>query len=104
VKGTNNVVERWIQPKIYPSRPENNAQYQRMFHGGCVYLFKGLFETGGAAFRFSSLVCFDWITTVGANKPWQWLLEAMHGEGTQLMASPAESRKAPPAGGRAGLT
>jgi hypothetical protein len=87
VKGANNVVERWIQPKIYPSRPENNAQFQRMFRGGCVYLFKGLYQTGGAAYRFSSLVCFDWIATVGAHKPWQWLLESMHNEGAQLMAS-----------------
>jgi hypothetical protein len=87
VKGVNNVVERWIQPKIYPSRPENNAQYQRMFRGGCVYLFKGLYETGGAAYRFSSLICFDWIATVGALKPWQWLLSSMHNEGALLMAS-----------------
>lgn len=87
VKGANNVVERWIQPKIYPSRPENNAQFQRMFHGGCVFLFRGIYETGGAAYRFSSLVCFDWIATVGALKPWQWLLSSMHNEGAQLLAS-----------------
>jgi hypothetical protein len=87
VKGVNNLVERWIQPKIYPSRPENNAQHQRMFRGGCVYLFKGLYETGGAAYRFSSLICFDWIATVGALKPWQWLLSSMHNEGASLMAS-----------------
>ncbi len=87
VKGANNVVERWIQPKIYPSRPENNAQFQRMFRGGVVYLFKGLYEAGGAAYRFSSLVCFDWIATVDASKPWQWLLHSMHNEGVPLMAS-----------------
>ena len=87
VKGANNLVERWIQPKIYPSRPENNAQFQRMFHGGCVYLFKGLYETGGAAYRFGRLVCFDWIATIGAYKPWQWLLGSMHNEGAQLLAS-----------------
>lgn len=87
IKGANNIVERWIQPKIYPSRPENNAQFQRMFRGGCVYLFKGLYATGGAAYRFSSLVCFDWIATVGANKPWQWLLKSMHTEGAQLLAT-----------------
>lgn len=87
VKGANNLVERWIQPKIYPSRPENNAQFQRMFRGGAVYLFKGFYETGGAAYRFSSLVCFDWIATVDASKPWQWLLGSMHNEGVPLMAS-----------------
>jgi hypothetical protein len=86
VKGANDVVERWIQPKIYPSRPENNAQFQRMFRGGCIYLFKGLYETGGAAYGFSSLVCFDWIATVGEHKPWQWLLQSMHTEGAPLMA------------------
>lgn len=87
VKGASNLVERWIQPKIYPSRPENNAQFQRMFRGGCVYLFKGLYQTGGDAYRFSCLVCFDWIATVGALKPWQWLLSSMHNEGSPLMAS-----------------
>jgi len=87
IKGKDNTVERWIQPKLYPSRPENNAQFQRMFRGGCVYLFKGLYASGGAAYRFSSLVCFDWIATIGANKPWQWLLNSMHSEGAQLLAT-----------------
>ena len=52
-----------------------------------MYIFKGLYATGGAAYRFSSLVCFDWIATIGANKPWQWLLNSMHSEGAQLLAS-----------------
>jgi len=55
-----------------------------MFRGGCVYLFMGLYETGGSACRFSSLVCFDWIATIGANKPWQWLLNSMHNEGARI--------------------
>lgn len=87
VKGANNVVERWIQPKIHPSWPENNAQFQRMFHGGCIYLFKGRYETGGAHYRFSTLICYDWIATVEGNKPWQWLLNSMDTEGAQIGAS-----------------
>jgi hypothetical protein len=87
IKGADNRVERWIQPKLHPSRPENNAQYQRMFQGGCIYLFKGLYEAGGASYRFSSLVCFDWIATIGASKPWQWLLSAIHNEAAPMLAT-----------------
>lgn len=86
VKGANNVVERWIQPKIHPSGPENNAQLHRMFCGGCVYLFKGHYETGSSWYRFSTLICFDWIATVGDKKPWQWILESMDIEGSELGA------------------
>jgi len=87
VKGADNVVERWIQPKIHPSKPENNAQFQRMFHGSCVYLFRGRYAAGGAHYRFSTLICFDWIAPVEGNKPWQWLLNSMDAEGAQFGGS-----------------
>jgi len=67
VKTTNNeghVVMRWIQPKLCPSWPEENIFARDMFEGKCVYLFEGR-VTDERAFRFMSLVCYDWIGSLG---------------------------------------
>ena len=74
VKGANGVVERWLQPKLSPAWPERNIDYQDMFRGESVFSFKGRFDNE-TNYRFCSLICFDWIATVGTKKVWQWVLE-----------------------------
>jgi len=80
VKAANGTVERWVQPKIWPSWPENNGQYQRMFRGKAVFQFRGMHAGDAVPYRFASLVCFDWIADAGAHKVWRWLLDAMQQE------------------------
>ena len=73
VKSADGNVERWIQLKLHPAREEMDISHQHMFRGSAVYLFKGLLENG-APYRFGTLVCFDWIATVDAQTPCQWIL------------------------------
>src|SRR5229473_2560534 len=58
VKGADGSLKRWNQPK---------------FRGGSIFLFKGRLENG-APYRFGTLVCFDWIASVGTKTPCQWIL------------------------------
>jgi hypothetical protein len=76
VKGADGAVQRWVQPKLYPAWPEMNISYQHMFRGTSLYLFKGRLENT-APYRFGTLVCFDWIATVGTQTPCQWMLADM---------------------------
>lgn len=75
-------LERWVQPKLHPAWAEMNISYQHMFRGSSVYLFKGLLENG-APYRFGTLVCFDWIATVGAQKTCRWVLGHLQQEAAQ---------------------
>ncbi len=73
VKGADGSLKRWIQPKLYPAWEELNVVHQHMFRGGSIFLFKGRLENG-APYRFGTLVCFDWIASVGTKTPCQWIL------------------------------
>jgi hypothetical protein len=74
VKNTNGIVEKWIQPKLYPAWTEQNVQYKNMFHGGSIFIFRGRLDNG-ALYRFSTLICFDWIATVDHAVLWRHVLE-----------------------------
>ena len=78
-------VQRWLQPKLSPAWAELNVQCQQMFCGSSVYMFRGSFADG-TQYRFCSLVCFDWIASVGGKKVWQWILESLHNQATQAGA------------------
>lgn len=88
VKGADGTVERWIQPKLHPAWPEMNISHQHMFCGTSVYMFKGRLEND-VPFRFCTLVCFDWVATIGARTPLQWILSDLHqqADGNQLPLS-----------------
>jgi hypothetical protein len=73
VKGADGTLARWIQPKLHPAWAEMNVPYQHMFCGGSVYMFKGRLDNG-TPYRFGTLVCFDWIATVGTQTPTEWIL------------------------------
>lgn len=81
-KGVDGTVERWLQPKLYPSWPEENVADSTMFRGNSVFTFRGLFDNR-TQYRFSVLVCFDWIATVEAQKPWRAMVDALSGEATE---------------------
>jgi len=76
IKDGDGNLDRWIQPKLHPAWPEMNISYQHMFRGSSLYVFKGRLENG-APYRFGTLICFDWIATVGTQTPCQWILADM---------------------------
>lgn len=73
VKSIEGVVERWVQPKLAPAWPEQKVHYKNMFHGGAIFVFRGRLENG-ALYRFSTLICFDWIATVDSALLWRHVL------------------------------
>jgi hypothetical protein len=85
VKRVDGVVERWLQPKLHPAWPEQAIQYQAMFQGQSVFTFKGQLENG-SPYRFSTLVCFDWIATVANQKSWRWVVDHLRQQAQQADA------------------
>lgn len=79
VKGENELIERWLQPKLLPAGPEQNTQFQEMFRGDSVFVFKGQFSNG-TQYHFFSLVCFDWIATQNGEIVWRGVLDALQQE------------------------
>jgi hypothetical protein len=79
IKTEAGLVEQWVQPKIEPARPEQDGTCQQMFRGRSVYNFLGRFENAGP-FRFSSLICFDWIGNVEGTKIWKSVLDQLQAE------------------------
>lgn len=77
IKTTDGTLERWLQPKLHPAWEEMTVRHEHMFRGSSVYVFKGLLEND-TPFRFSTLVCFDWIASVHGRTPSQWILANLH--------------------------
>src|SRR5262249_49983032 len=77
VKGQDGKVETWLQPKLHPAWEEMNISYQSMFRGQSIYVFKGALANQ-APYRFGTLVCFDWIATVGTQKICARILDDLH--------------------------
>ena len=84
VKAGDGTLHRYLQPKISPARDENNTQYQLIHLGRSIFVFSGRYEENNGTFRFATLVCFDWISSVGGKKPWAWLLESLHQQALAL--------------------
>ena len=84
-KGRDGSVKRWLQPKLYPAWPEEDATVLSMFRGSSVFVFRGRFSNG-APYRFAVLVCYDWVATIDGHKPWETLLEEL-----SRQASPHEA-------------
>jgi len=74
VKAASGVVEKWVQPKLYPAWPEQKVHYKSMFHGGSIFIFRGRLENG-TLYRFSTLICFDWVATVDNALLWHHVLQ-----------------------------
>ena len=71
-------VERWIQPKLHPAWDEIDVRCEQMFRGGSVFLFSGRLETDSTPFQFATLICYDWIASIGGQVPVQALLADIH--------------------------
>lgn len=85
VKAEDGTVERWLQPKLSRAWPEQNISNQDMFLGKSVFTFKGPLADG-TQYRFSTLVCFDWIATVGNQKAWRWVVDGLRQQAAQAGA------------------
>ena len=53
-----------------------------MFRGNSVFVFRGRFDDG-TQYRFSVLVCFDWIATVDGQRPWRAMVEELSRQATE---------------------
>lgn len=73
IKGSTGEIQFWIQPKLWPAWEEQQIHYERMFRGRAINLFKGQL-TNGLYFRLVSIICFDWIATVEAKAPIDWVV------------------------------
>ena len=80
-KGANGTVERWLQPKLYPSWPEEDVADGTMFRGNSIFAFKGRFDDN-TQYRFSVLVCFDWIASVEHQRPWRAMVDELSRQAT----------------------
>lgn len=76
------IVEKWIQPKLCPAWPEEGISAHHMFEGKCVFLFQGRLEDN-RAFRFLSLICYDWIAPLGSSKGIFAVLESINNQWNQ---------------------
>ena len=76
IKKSDGNIERWLQPKLAPSWLEGNVDYQDMFRGQSVFTFRGQLQNG-TLYRFTMLICFDWIATVNELKAWQWSIREL---------------------------
>ena len=85
VKDDNGSVSRWLQPKLAPAWLEQDIAYQNMFCGASVFMFKGSLENR-TNFRFSSLVCFDWVASANNQKIWRWVLSDLEQQAFNLQA------------------
>lgn len=85
VKAADGTVERWLQPKLSRAWPEQNVSFQDMFLGHSVFTFKGPLADG-TQYRFSTLVCFDWVATVGQEKAWRWVVDGLRQQAEQAGA------------------
>lgn len=82
VKDASGIVEKWLQPKVEPAWPEQDITCATMYRGKSIFTFRGQFE-GGTFYRFSSLVCFDWIGAVNGTKIWQWVINELQRQATE---------------------
>jgi hypothetical protein len=84
-KRADNIVEAWVQPKMFPAWPEADAKHQSMFRGRSAYIFKGRFDNG-TDYRFASLICFDWIARENHSAIWRWIVDDMQLEAARIQA------------------
>jgi hypothetical protein len=78
VKLGNAEVHLWVQPKLSPAWVELNINYQSMYRGRSIFVFKGTFADTHLPYRFATLICFDWIGEDENRRIWEWLLSGIN--------------------------
>lgn len=87
VKAEDGQVHCWVQPKLVPAWDELNRNYEAMYRGRSIYVFKGIFAGSHLPFRFATLLCFDWIGTTEAQRVWEWLLQGINDAAAAMHAT-----------------
>lgn len=77
-------VRSWVQPKLSPAWIERDVSYMSMYQGRSIYVFKGNYSNADAPYQFATLLCFDWIGSMGAKRMWEWLLDGIATRARQL--------------------
>lgn len=77
VKLPTGVVQCYVQPKLAPAWVELDLNYDSMYQGRSVFLFKGTHTDCNVPYRFATLLCFDWIGVSNGRRMWQWLLKGI---------------------------
>ncbi len=90
VKAADGVVHKWVQPKVYPAWPEQKVNYKNMYRGSSVFIFRGQLDNA-TLYRFSTLICFDWIATVDQALLWRHVLQDLAGQAAVVEAEYALS-------------
>ncbi len=88
IKFPDRTVERWLQPKIAAAWVERDVQYQSMFQGRSVFVFKGMFDNNLSPYQFCSLLCFDWVADVDGLRVWKWVVTTL---GQKALAAQLET-------------
>jgi len=78
IKDRNGVVEKWVQPKVRPAWLEMTLTCNDMFCGSTVYVFECKYEPSNYPCRFVTLICFDWVASVGGATVCHELLEKLN--------------------------
>lgn len=87
VKAEDGQVHCWVQPKLVPAWVELNRNYEAMYRGRSIYVFKGTFTSTQLPFRFATLLCFDWIGTTETQRVWAWLLQGINDAAAAIHAT-----------------
>lgn len=87
VKAADGQVHCWVQPKLVPAWVELNRNYEAMYRGRSIYIFKGTYADTQLPFRFATLLCFDWIGITEAQRVWAWLLKSINDTGAAIHAT-----------------
>lgn len=87
VKAEDGQVHCWVQPKLVPAWVEINRNYEAMYRGRSIYVFKGIFAGTQLPFRFATLLCFDWIGTTETQRVWAWLLQGINDAAAAIHAT-----------------
>ena len=87
VKAEDGQLHCWVQPKLVPAWVELNRNYEAMYRGRSIYVFKGTFAGTQLPFRFATLLCFDWIGTTETQRVWAWLLQGINDAAAAIHAT-----------------
>lgn len=80
-------VRCWVQPKLVPAWAERNLNYQSMYEGRSILLFKGTYAGSNSIYQFATLLCFDWIGQKDNQKIWRWLLHGIDSAAARKQAA-----------------
>lgn len=79
IKLSDGSIQRWVQPKMTPALPEAILGTEMMYRGKSIYMFKARLDDNRIA-RFFTLVCFDWVGSIGNDVIWKAVAAEMEAD------------------------